>query len=603
MRYKKFIIKGYRGISDTVELNISKNSIIPIIGKNESGKTTCLEAINAFDHTNDEGNNGKHLVDIENLYSTTETPVVVGAEIDEISKQDLFSVFGNHLLTAEENFTASYPDQNFDPNTVNVENLTFANVNHIKAYQEILFIAINKKEAILIERNLRTKKYNIPLFENILDSEEINLIGESFVSSLPYILYFDDFRDRLPEKVCITSDSGNSLFSIWILYIDELFKKTKNEYSVFALPNKQDSIRRSILKEVQKHLNEVLISEWSNYQFDNKENIEIIIEYNKEPNESFLQFKIVEHVTIGNETQERFFDISNRSKGFYWYFNFMLKLHFNPNKREVNDIDTVYLLDEPGSYLHTYALDKLAEQLHRLSKSNKVIYCTHFHNLLNPEFIPINSIRVAEKINKGKIQIKTLDEVTLTKGLKNSAYQPVLDALEVKPPLLQYQKDNIVLVEGIYDYYSFKMFCSPRIDFFPCAGASSIVNQIPFMIFMDKKYLSMWDNDQEGRSRLSKAKMHFGEREAEKFFTLSTINNQEDATLEDYFINQEVENYKEKILGDTKTSLYKLIIDLFYRANREEIITQYFSQTRKNFLSMESNMKSLFENIYNFTFS
>lgn len=42
MKYQKFIIKNYRAISEEIEIDLKKSSLLPIIGVNECGKTTIL---------------------------------------------------------------------------------------------------------------------------------------------------------------------------------------------------------------------------------------------------------------------------------------------------------------------------------------------------------------------------------------------------------------------------------------------------------------------------------------------------------------------------------------------------------------------------------
>lgn len=51
MKYTKFIIKNYKAI-DELTVNLSRN-VIPLIGVNESGKTSILQAILAFDKDKD----------------------------------------------------------------------------------------------------------------------------------------------------------------------------------------------------------------------------------------------------------------------------------------------------------------------------------------------------------------------------------------------------------------------------------------------------------------------------------------------------------------------------------------------------------------------
>lgn len=586
MKYKKFIISGYRGIAEKAEINIAKESLIPIIGKNEGGKTTCLEAIYAFDHYNDTEHNGRHLNNIENLYSTIEAPITVCAEIFLEPDFDYKILFEEYFEEIHQQYKEKYPEGLFDISNVELEYENFNRISSINAYRQLVAVAI-AGENIVIERDLKSKSYSIPIFKEILDNIEQDVVAKNFIRELPYILYFDDFRDRFPEQVFISNDTANSLYDPWIKYIEELFLQTNAEYDLFALPNKQDSIRRSIITEAQKRLNEVLIREWSKYQFDNQEEIEVKIEYEQKSEGGFLRFKIVEKVLINGHSQERYFDISDRSKGFYWYFNFMLKLHFNPSKRDVDDMDTIYLLDEPGSYLHTYALDKLAEQLKRLSKMNKVIYCTHFHNLLNPDYVPINSIRIAEKTNRGGILLKRLDDKKLTIRNKNSAYQPILEALEVKPPLLEYSVDNIVMVEGIYDYYSFKMFTDDSISYFPCVSATSIIHQIQYMIFLNKNYLALWDNDGMGREMKQKAEELFGEIESERFIVLDSMKPG-DTCMEDFYDLEELRVLKEKKFNNNQSiSLYKVILALYYDEKRGFLLDTYFAKTKSKFAELE----------------
>ncbi len=67
MKYKKFIIDNYRGIDGPLSIDIDRDTLIPIIGVNESGKTTILHAILAFDHINDKQNGGLHINDASDV--------------------------------------------------------------------------------------------------------------------------------------------------------------------------------------------------------------------------------------------------------------------------------------------------------------------------------------------------------------------------------------------------------------------------------------------------------------------------------------------------------------------------------------------------------
>ena len=79
MRYLSFEISNYRAIKRlTVNLDMK---LLPIVGVNECGKTTILQAIYAFDHNNDAEYEGRHLKSIKNLYDTVDLESSVSSTI------------------------------------------------------------------------------------------------------------------------------------------------------------------------------------------------------------------------------------------------------------------------------------------------------------------------------------------------------------------------------------------------------------------------------------------------------------------------------------------------------------------------------------------
>ena len=66
MEYLSFTIENYKAITNKVDINL-KNKLIPIIGINECGKTTILQAIYAFDSNNDNLFNKTHITNIKNI--------------------------------------------------------------------------------------------------------------------------------------------------------------------------------------------------------------------------------------------------------------------------------------------------------------------------------------------------------------------------------------------------------------------------------------------------------------------------------------------------------------------------------------------------------
>ena len=86
MRYSNFTINSYRAIDGPLEIDLSKESLIPIIGINECGKTTILHALFAFDHNNDSLNDGRQIKDLANLYSVSPKLPKLSAELAKLEE-------------------------------------------------------------------------------------------------------------------------------------------------------------------------------------------------------------------------------------------------------------------------------------------------------------------------------------------------------------------------------------------------------------------------------------------------------------------------------------------------------------------------------------
>jgi predicted ATPase len=466
MRYKKFVIKNYRAATGPLEIPVDKGSLMPIIGINESGKTTILQAIFAFDHFNDDSNDrGRHLDDVSNLYRSSSPAATVEAEI-EITRTELRRVFSECGKEAPTERTA---------------------------YEE-LARRTKFSSRLIIRRTIPTRKY--ALVGDYFGNEGLqDAVAREIIRCLPYILYFDDFRDKIPEKIEIPQDEGKSSGE-WFDIMEQLFACTDKSFSPRKLAKMEVRQRKTVLSQVQRRLNETLTRQWQNFRLDDREALEIQIEFDQEvltPSavqppapaagpvatpaplptaqlvKHYIKLEVVESDRQGNK---RFFFISNRSKGFYWFFNFVMKLEFNPKVTD-DQQHSIYLLDEPGSYLHAQAQRKLCEKLRQISGTNHVIYCTHSHYLLDPEVIPINSVMVSDKDENSNIQLTRMIDYREKSDARWSALQPLLDALQVRPYALDLgHSQTTVITEGIYDYYCLELFRGGRaISILPCLAA------------------------------------------------------------------------------------------------------------------------------------
>ena len=193
MKYKKFIIEKYRAITEPLEVSLDKNSLVPIIGVNECGKTTILQAIFSFDNSNDNLLDGIHLKNVENLYDTSSQESIVSAEI-EISWDEIKDRVNNIKDSTNESVANSYKKKK-------------------KQFEEIT--------SFIISRNIKKDKYSIDItaFNDTIFNDKL---CREILRFLPYILYFDDFRDSVEEKIEIKKDENGKVIG-WLSIIEQLF--------------------------------------------------------------------------------------------------------------------------------------------------------------------------------------------------------------------------------------------------------------------------------------------------------------------------------------------------------------------------------------------
>ncbi len=562
MKYIKFTIKHYKGITGPLEIDLHKASLMPIIGVNECGKTTILQAIFSFDYFNDSFNETiRHLEDVYNLYTTDPQTPEISAEI-EITKDEI-----KETLKKLKNEDTSLDSK-------------------IRSYTRLLK---DFSEKIIISRDIKKRKYDID-YEKFNDNDFNDTLSRAIIKKLPYILFFDDFRDNIEEKIEIKK--SNDEMSGWLAIVDRLFRTADENFDILELPNKEDRVRKTTLAKVNKILNDTLTKEWQNFRLDDKDALKIKVDYEKETETTatgqpierhFIKFDVIEK---DKDDNEYFFFVRDRSKGFFWFFNFVMKLEFNP--KVVNNIDgAIYLLDEPGSYLHASAQAKLCKKLKSLSETNKVIYCTHSHYLLDPEVVPINTVKVASKNpDNFKIELYSIHEYKDDAKSKRSAFQPITDALQIKPLILDLNYKNVLITEGIYDYYVFEMFKGKRkINILPAANAESIKYFISLMIAWQINYKALWDNDDEGRKEKDLAEKFFGEIEANSNFYLlpHKTSRTKKTILQNLFTGNDLVMIKDELGLNRNSSFEKTILSLFYSKNKNKILKKISKDTKGNF--------------------
>ena len=589
MKYDQFEINNYRAIKGPLKISL-KNKIIPLVGINECGKTTILQAIFAFDYSNDNLNESKHIKDIKNLYKLEDETCEIKATISA-SKSKLISIVdsiivknvtqqNNGLDTNNTNSTESNDDNN------SIYSKIIEVLNKL-ADDEIIEITISR---VLTEDEnyyyMSCKQLNkIEGFEKI--QKEVSRI---IVYHMPPILYSDDFNDRPSGEVELTTTGDSSEWErIYLRVFNNALKR--NDFKIISLFNEDPRRRKSTLNDVSKYLSNNLTDAWSRFSSEKKK-ITIQFELEEIENKKVLQINIVENIN----GDDRVFGITDRSKGFIWYYNFIMKIQFNP-KQNYNENNTIFLLDEPGSYLHETAQNELCKKLVEISEGEGyVIYCTHSPQLLNPKYIPLSTINIVNK-TKSRITCTQISSYK-TKSTQTTAFQPVYEALQIPEFKVIDKNVSIVAGEGIHDKYSIEMFCDlpENTIVFGSSNAKSLHDNIQYFIAFSIKYVAIWDNDLEGVTYCETAKKDFGLFESDNLICLPNLFRKSKVRMEEMFEPEDMALIN-RTIGLPEDASYSLAIsNLYYHKDREKILKKIKPNLSKkctaNFANLSSTIKS-----------
>ena len=157
MKYRKFIIENYRAIVKPLEIDVSKG-IIPLVGVNECGKTTILQALFCFDCNNDKINEGRHLKNIMNLYETIDRGPCKITAVIEVSKDKIQSSIEAFILKYREEMNTAEKENdkiNEEMNDYDESDEMYATLQNQLKTLGVTY----KKHALLLNR-----------FENLLES-------------------------------------------------------------------------------------------------------------------------------------------------------------------------------------------------------------------------------------------------------------------------------------------------------------------------------------------------------------------------------------------------------------------------------------------------
>lgn len=561
VKYHKFSIEKYKAIKDSVVSVL--NEPIPLIGVNESGKSSALEAIARFDYRNDAIAEQKKWRFI-NRYIPSESVFSIVAEIFIELPDDI------------EKIIEHYSDQE-------------------KEELKGLLVPVIKDKQFFCKRILRKSESGLSFLYSIGDKESVLIekFGHDLVGQLPRIFYFDNFlEDQFPDKIDFPVEyfsNQDFILNEYPSIIEGMFVEAGYSLKSF-LDEIDDNTKNTQIAEVNRVTTNKLISEWTAMQIgkteldvDSMNNLQINLQQDRvdahSVNINILE-KFIDESGISRTTSML---LSERSLGFRWFFNFSAKKAYGAR----GERKFIYLFDEPGSYLHNSAQTILLKAIRDLAKDHPVIFSTHSEFLLDPEIININNVRILEK-NDRQITLIPLSEISEKKTM--GALSTLYNALRMKISVNSTLNQKVIVTEGITDFYFWKMLTRDLV-ILPGFGAGQNEYLISIAIGTSKKYVAFFDGDVAGEQAIQKYIRFFHEQEKEHWKKYIDKDSNE-IELEQILSGQD----RQRLIDATgMKDLKKAITSMYFcsDSDREKYWGHIDDETKNNLKANIKNLKTL----------
>lgn len=539
MRYKKFQITNYKGIKGTtVELPIDGTSATMLIGLNESGKTTILEAIYSFSPDKESEAVVRHdsllpddtaKIPRDKLFSFDgDISIVATIEFYPDEKRSILQKIGKEIL--------GEVDESSVPDTITLSSkITYKNSQKT---DEGGAWSLGRTKV----RTGKQKKWRP------YTAEEWKIIRKYFRLSLPSIAYFPTFLSDIPNRIYLTGHDDDKVNEFYKTIFEDILHQIGPGYSIKSqildrLKGESDegvvaqliaafwgSSRRNMVQQLIDKagsvLSKVITDRWNDIFKSRPAGREIVINFGLDESEDGQN--IDPYIEFAIKDGSSRFNVSDRSLGFRWFFCFLLFTQFRAKRQDGSG--ALFLFDEPASNLHAKAQEKLLESFRDITEvPNRLIYSTHSPYMIDPiwldqALVVENTLMEGELDSIGQMSISEESNIVAFKYKsyvdlypdRLNHFQPVLDRLEVKPSLSEIS-ERTLLVEGKSDYAILRGVFEGRsmpFKIVPAHGATTLGGIVGLLRGWGWPFAVLLDSDPEGKSASRKYKEEFdlGER-------------------------------------------------------------------------------------------
>lgn len=190
---------------------------------------------------------------------------------------------------------------------------------------------------------------------------------------------------------------------------------------------------------------------------------------------------------------------SQRSKGTRWFLSFFLQLIATQKSKQ----RVIYLLDEPGAYLHASAQRDVVKLIESLAEEMSVVYTTHSPYLLEQH--NLHRVVAVERVDLGPESVTRLRRGLELAAASALTLAPVLSLIGVDLSHQQViKKDRNVLLEEVSAYYylsAFKILLSveEEINLVAASGVDNVRLLADLFVAWGLDYVVLVDDDPHGK--------------------------------------------------------------------------------------------------------
>jgi hypothetical protein len=519
MQLISFRIQSFRSINDTSWCDFSPDGVNVLVGQNESGKTSILEAL-YFAARHSEDLLPSSLRSDGKIPSISIKAVLEESEIQEIL-EDRSEDFRRLALSALKRSNSS------------VELETSFSSSGPGSYGTIFKLV----EPVILPGMTDDLRGRLPE-EDKASRDELELQYDTFVSRVvdfyPYFSLFKESVSNLPDTIRLEGQPqfrGQTGAAGARNFIEAA------QLDVVALLAADDRVRSTLIKRANAVLDEELGKYWTQY-LGNKKRISIEAEFSRYPPDHsdkagvpYLSFWV-------SEGDERFYP-SQRSRGTRWFVSVFL--HLLATERSSREY--VVMLDEPGSFLHATAQDDVKRLIERISEQCPVIYSTHSPDLV--DFSKPYRVLAAERSGPGALADTEIFQAMKLICASTETLGPILSKMgaDLRHQAVIKSKGNVLLEEPSAHFYlkAFERILHPSgagLSFIAASGVNNVPTLFAMFLGWGLKFAVLLDDDKQAREvRKDLVKNYFGDVVGDAEKVIFRLNGK--AGIEDLFSRQE----------------------------------------------------------------